>query len=72
MNIKELVKNKQVIFEYYRDSKLYYSVQGTDFIFPVPTDPKEIGNATFNRCDKAILFMRYIRKYLKDIEDDSK
>jgi hypothetical protein len=32
------------------------------FEFPVPTE--DIGNATFLAEDKAMLFMRYIRKHL--------
>lgn len=67
MNIKDLVKNKTVIFEYYRDSQLWYSVEGENFTFPVPIS--DIGNATFNRTDKAIMFMRYIRKYVEAMKN---
>lgn len=76
MKIKDLVKDNRVQFEYYRDNKLWYNVmkrtgdnKSTEiFIFPVPIN--DIGNATFNREDKAILFMRYIRKYLEVIEKE--
>ncbi len=67
MNIKDLVKNKYVIFEYYRDGQLWYSVEGEIFTFPVPIS--DIGSATFNRTDKAIMFMRYIRKYVEAMND---
>ena len=67
--LKEMIKNKKVHFIYYRDKELWYKTE-CDFIFPVPID--DIGNATFNAEDRAILFMRYIRKHLKLIEDAKK
>lgn len=36
------------------------------FKFPVPIS--DIGNATFNREEKALLMMRYIRKHIETIE----
>jgi hypothetical protein len=69
MSIKEHVIG-QVHFQYYRDRELWYKTD-SEFLFPVPIyDSKEIGNATFNRDDKAILFMRYIRKYMNEIESE--
>jgi hypothetical protein len=69
--IKALVtKTTTVEFEYFRDGTLWYSVQGYEgpkFIFPVPTDPEEVGRATFNAKDKSIYFMRYIRKYREEL-----
>jgi hypothetical protein len=66
-DIKDLVKDRDVLFEYYRDQTLWYIVKGTDFIFPVPCS--DIGTATFRRTDKAILFMRYIRKQLELLKE---
>ena len=62
MTVKELVKNQRVRFTHYFDGDLWYEVIGKDFDFPVPI--KDIGIATFNAEDKAILFMRYIRKHM--------
>jgi len=71
MNLIDLVNNnQQVHFEYYRDNELWYKTD-SGFLFPVPLIAKEIGSATFLRDDKAILFMRYIRKYLKEMEEKS-
>ena len=56
------VKGNTVTFEYYRDSQLWYRVNETDYLFPVPV--ADIGNATFLATDKAELFMRYIRKHM--------
>jgi len=60
--MKDMVKgNKKVRFTFYRDRQLFYQTE-CGFEFPVPID--DIGNATFLAEDKAILFMRYIRKHL--------
>jgi hypothetical protein len=62
MSITDMVRdNAKVGFEYFRDNKLWYKTEVGGFIFPVPV--ADIGNATFLKEDKAMLFMRYIRKY---------
>ncbi len=70
--IKELVKDgNEAYFHRYFDGNLWYGVrhytQGRDsiqtFEFPVPIS--DIGTATFLAADRAILFMRYIRKHLE-------
>ena len=68
MNIKDMVKdNKKVRFSFYRDKELWYKTE-CGFEFSVPID--DIGNATFLAEDKAILFMRYIRKHMEMIEKE--
>lgn len=62
MNIKDLVKDNTVVFQFYRDGNLWYQTVNHNFLFPVPIS--DIGNATFHREDKAILFMRYIKKQM--------
>lgn len=64
MKVKDYVKNCTVKFNFYRDGQLWYEVVGapTPFEFPVPVT--DIGNATFRCEDKALLFMRYIRKQI--------
>ena len=67
MNIKDMVKNgKKVNFTHYFDGQLWY-VTESGFKFPVPID--DIGTATFLAEDKAMMFMRYIKKHMKVIED---
>lgn len=67
MNIKDMVKdNKKVKFTHYFDGQLWY-VTECDFKFPVPIE--DIGTATFLAEDKAMMFMRYIKKHMKVIED---
>ena len=68
MTIKDLVKdNKKARFVYFRDGALHYETED-GFIFPVPVD--DAGSATFNAEEKAMLLMRYIRKYMKVLEDN--
>lgn len=64
MSIKEHVQGK-VTFQYYRDGQLFYKTD-SGLLFPVPIE--DIGNATFLAEDKAMLFMRYIRKFLDSIK----
>lgn len=63
MNIVDIVKNNTVHFVRYRKGVAYYGVEVPregHFIFPVPLT--DIGNATLELEDSAILFMRYIRR----------
>jgi|CXWL01.1.fsa_nt_gi hypothetical protein len=65
-NIKDMVSgDKKVRFTFYRDSQLFYKTD-CGFEFPVPIE--DIGNATFLAEDRAMLFMRYIRKHIQTIE----
>lgn len=68
--IIDLVKDQKVHFQYYRDGELWYKTD-SGFIFPVPvSDTREVGNATFLNEDKAILYMRYIRKYKEELDKE--
>ncbi len=61
--LKEMVQNNQkVLFRFYRDGHLWYATE-CGFEFPVPIS--EAGTATFFAEDRAILFMRYIRKHME-------
>lgn len=72
MNIKliELIKDNKVYFDSYRQGFFYYNINKvtgweTDiYQFPVPLD--DIGNATLLKEDKAITFMRWLRKSIED------
>lgn len=62
-SLKEMVQNNQKVkFRFYRDGQLWYSAE-CGFEFPVPIS--EAGTATFLAEDKAILFMRYIRRHIE-------
>ena len=70
MNLKDMVKRGQKVrISFYSRGSLWY-VTDSGFEFPVPVgDRAEVGNATFLAEDKAIYFMRYIRKYMQFLED---
>ncbi len=61
MTLKEMVKDKTVKFVCYRDGELNYQTED-GFEFPVPIS--DAGTGTFKAEDKAIFFMRWIRKQL--------
>lgn len=66
MNIKDMVSNnKKVKFIQYREGEFIYSTE-CGFEFPVPL--ADVGKATLLAEDKALLFLRYIRKHVEVIE----
>ena len=66
-NIKEMViDNKKVRFLHYKQKELWY-VTETGFEFPVHID--DVGDGIFKAEDKALLFMRWIKKHIKMLED---
>ena len=63
MNITDIVRNNTVRFVRYRQGIAYYGVDvpaSGSYQFPVPLD--DIGDATLELEDKAIYFMRYIKR----------
>jgi hypothetical protein len=70
MTVKDFVGNNThgepnvVYFEFYRAGNMYYRVanliDGYTYQFTVPLE--DVGNATLLHLDKAITFMRWIRK----------
>jgi len=70
ISIKDMVKdNRKVNFKFYRDGQLWYETE-CGFEFPVPIS--EAGTATFLAQDRAILFMRYIRKHIEYLQTSMK
>ena len=67
MNIKDIVKDNTVRFVRYRQGVAYYGVKVPtegEYTFPVPLE--DIGDATLEMEDKAIFFMRYINRAMKE------
>lgn len=73
--LKDLVKDgNKVVFDFYRAGFFYYNVgysfkkdvfiKYETYQFPVPTE--DIGNATLLATDKAITYMRWIRKAIEN------
>ena len=65
MTLTEMVKDKTVRFVHYRDGELTYRTED-GFEFPVPIS--DTGTGTFQAEDKAIFFMRWIRKQLDAVK----
>ena len=61
-----VAEGRQVRFLHYKLGELWYTTE-TGFEFPVPIG--DCGDGTFLSEDKAILFMRYIRKHIAYLED---
>lgn len=64
INITQLVKGNTAKFVSYRDGNFIYAVG--DFEFNVPLE--DIKGATLKSEDKAIFFMRWIRKHIEMLE----
>lgn len=63
INVKEHVNKGQMVkFLFYRSGTLYYQTE-KGLIFEVPTS--DCGDACFKDSDKAMLFMRWIRKQIE-------
>jgi hypothetical protein len=64
--IKDMVAHgRKVRFSHYKSGELWYLTE-TGFAFPVPI--ADTGDASFLADDKAILFMRYIKRHMRMIE----
>lgn len=64
MKLIDFVKDRRVKFLHYQHKELWYEIDN-GFKFPVPIE--DTGTGCFLAEDKAILFMRYIRKHLENI-----
>lgn len=66
-NLKEMVKgDKTVVFTHFRRNELWYKTD-CGFAFAVPAS--DVGDATFNAEERAMMLMRYIRKQIKANEE---
>lgn len=68
MDLKDIIRDNHVRFLRFRQGHLYYAVtvpgEPTDYMFPVPV--ADVGDATLQAHEKAMLFMRYIRKAMEE------
>ncbi len=66
IDIKRAVsENRVAYYSHYHNGSLWYKT-AFDELFPVPVS--EIGNATFDVQERAILLMRYMRKWNETIK----
>lgn len=68
----DLVKDKKVRFSYYRDKEFWYE-QEDGFLFPVPLADVDnpASRATLLAEDKAIYYMRWMKKYIEEAKKES-
>lgn len=64
ISIKDIVKDNNAHFESYRNGYFHYVTDG-GFEFRIPLD--DVDGVTLNKEDKAIFFMRWIKKELAGI-----
>ena len=69
MKLSELVQNKKARFVHYRDGNFIYETED-GFQFPVPLS--DIGTATLLPEDKALFFLRWIRRHVEVIHEAEK
>lgn len=63
--LKEIVKDNTVYFDSYRAGFFYYHVTVNNKIYQFTVDREDIGDATLKANDKALYFMRWIRKAIE-------
>jgi hypothetical protein len=64
-SIITIVKDRQARYLYCEASKLIYQVETENYVYEFSidqSDTEDIGNATFDKHEKAIHLMRWIRK----------
>ena len=67
IDIKRAVSEERVcVMSYYHDGKLWYQTEFGE-MFPVPVS--DLGNATLNYQEKALLLMRYMRKWNSSLKE---
>lgn len=68
MSLKERI-SKPVRFVHYQDGNLIYECEADGFQFPVPLT--DTGHTRFPAQEKGMLFMRWIRKHMALIDNES-
>lgn len=70
--VKDHVKNnQQVEFSHYRDNQFWYKTE-LGFLFPISLDEVLSSKVTLLAKDKALLFMRWMRKYIDEFKNQTK
>ena len=70
VNMIDLVKdNKVVRFAYFRDNEFWYQHQD-GLLFPISLAEATTGRATFLAEDKAIYFMRWMKRYIESCKNE--
>ena len=62
----QMVKNKQVVFDCYRDGNLWYRTED-GWLFPISVE--EAKGGTFLPKHKAIFLMRWMRRHIEKLKE---
>lgn len=65
LNLIDIVKNNTVHFDHYKNGYFYYNVKVDTQIYRFPVEMMDVGATTMHSVDKALIFMRWIRKALE-------
>lgn len=66
IKIIDLVKdNQRVTFDYFRDNEFWYKTD-SGFIFSIPLDDIQGQKLTLPSNDKAILYIRWIKRFIEN------
>lgn len=65
-SIKDIVKDNIVEFSSYRNNMFYYNIKIDDDFYQFSIEREDIEGSTLMAKDKAITFMRWIRKAMND------
>lgn len=69
VSIKEhVVNNQKVHFSFFRDNQFWYKTD-LGFLFPISLEEVQSGKVTLLQEDKALLFMRWMRKYIDSCKE---
>ncbi len=71
ISITDLVRGEQKVkFSYYKDREFWYQHEN-GFIFPIPLSDVDDASSkpTLLAEDKAMFFMRWIRKYIAELKN---
>ena len=66
VEIKHVVRANVVRFVRLRRRTAFYAVSTRDGTYEFPIDVADVGDATLLAEDRALLFMRYIRRAMED------
>ena len=65
-SLTQIIKDNYVHFDSYRAGIFYYTVNVEDNNYRFAIDQMDIGDATMLKSDKAILYMRWIRRAIDE------
>lgn len=65
-DIKQLIKGNYVHFSSFRQGFFHYNVLTNNGVYSFPVPINDIGTGTMLATDKAISYMRWIRKAIED------